>query len=238
MLLRILVPSLIIAAAVSSQEVSMARIFIGVIIVFFVNLGKIYGIIKCMKGLKFKFLVLVVAGFLMMSGFGSPVWAAGNCGGVKTNIISCSDENGVLGIISLVLTILSFGIGALATFGIVIEGIRYMTAQDNMEQIKTAKKRIFQIVVGLLAYAMLWAFVNWLVPGGIFSSGRSWEATKSKGTEPAESDLDRKKKEENKKKPEKEKADIRKQGSEDLESIKRGGVNNENHLQNVHILAE
>ncbi len=61
------------------------------------------------------------------------------------------------------------GIGILAVGGILYASILYASASDNMEQTKKAKDIIKQVVIGIIAYAAMYLFLNFLIPGGIFS---------------------------------------------------------------------
>lgn len=93
---------------------------------------------------------------------------------VDTSILSgcdCPDENGqkgkggaVMGILRLVVEILTASIGVLATLGLSISGIQYLTAGGNEEQTRKAKRRIFEIVIGLAAYVLIYALLYFLVP--------------------------------------------------------------------------
>lgn len=74
----------------------------------------------------------------------------------------------IFSLLNTILTILTYGVGIAGTLGIVISGIQYLTARDNEAQLTKAKSRLVNIVIGLVAYALLWAFLQWLIPGGIF----------------------------------------------------------------------
>lgn len=50
---------------------------------------------------------------------------------------------------------------------IAVAGIQYSTAGDDSNKVAEAKKRIINVLVALLSYFFLYAFINWLVPGGI-----------------------------------------------------------------------
>ncbi|MBR3204639.1 hypothetical protein IKF81_03080 [Candidatus Saccharibacteria bacterium] len=95
----------------------------------------------------------------------------GRCGdgGVKTSILGKDGcyEGGVADILATILTIMTFGVGAAGVLGIVIAGIQYMTAGGNEMQMTKAKNRIVQVVIGLVGYGLLWALLEWLIPGGI-----------------------------------------------------------------------
>ena len=93
---------------------------------------------------------------------------------VDTSILSgcdCPDENGqkgkggaIMSILKLVVEILTVSIGALATVGLGISGIQYLTAGGNEEQTRKAKRRILEIVLGLVAYVLAYAFLNFIIP--------------------------------------------------------------------------
>ena len=67
-------------------------------------------------------------------------------------------------IVRLVIDILSILIGIAGVIGIVIVGIQYLTAGGNEEQTRKAKRRLFEIVIGLVAYAAAYALLAWLLP--------------------------------------------------------------------------
>lgn len=71
---------------------------------------------------------------------------------------------GVYTVLDLVMTILTIGIGVTALIGITISGITYLTAKDNVEKTTKAKRRIFEIVIGLVAYAAIWGILTFLLP--------------------------------------------------------------------------
>lgn len=97
--------------------------------------------------------------------------SAAECGGAETAIISCTDdEGGVWHILNLIINILSIGVGILGIIGISVAGIQFLTAKDSPEQVKKAKTRIGQIVVGLALYASLFTVAQWLLPGGLINA--------------------------------------------------------------------
>ncbi|MBQ9029712.1 hypothetical protein IJ114_03025 [Candidatus Saccharibacteria bacterium] len=108
----------------------------------------------------------------MMMGLGAllttPVFAACPEGSVDTNLFGCvSGENGdgIYLVLNVILTVMTFGVGILGTIGIVIAGIQYATAKDNEQQMAKAKMRIFQIVIGMVIWAVLYFALRWLLPG-------------------------------------------------------------------------
>ena len=94
---------------------------------------------------------------------------------VETNLFGTVEDDGsgcgVYTVLNLILTILTYGVGIAATVGLVISAITYLTAGDDTGNTAKAKTRIFEIVIGLLLYAMMWAALNWLLPGGLLNTG-------------------------------------------------------------------
>lgn len=78
---------------------------------------------------------------------------------------------GVYLILNFVLDFLSYGVAIVAVISIVAFGIQYMTAGGNEQQVIKAKKRIVQILIGVAAYATMYAGINFLLPGGKLNSG-------------------------------------------------------------------
>lgn len=84
---------------------------------------------------------------------------------VKTSILPAGMD--IAGLLTLILKILVYGLGAAATIGVVVAGILYLTARDNEAQVVAAKKRLFDVVLGLVAWALMWTVLNWLIPGSL-----------------------------------------------------------------------
>lgn len=89
---------------------------------------------------------------------------------VDTNILTGCDCTGantggsVTNILDLVINIMTIGIGILGVIGITIVGIQYLTAGGNEEKTRKAKHRMFEIVIGLVAYVVIYAALKWLMP--------------------------------------------------------------------------
>ena len=45
----------------------------------------------------------------------------------------------------------------------------YAAAQSDENEVKKAKDMIRNVVIGLILYALMWSFAQWLIPGGIFT---------------------------------------------------------------------
>lgn len=101
------------------------------------------------------------------------------CAGVETAIISCEQtggdnpapqQSGVWGLLLITLNIMTAGVGIAAVGGIVWAAILYSSAADSAEQVKKAKEIIRNVAIGLISYALMYLFLNFLIPGGIFSA--------------------------------------------------------------------
>ncbi len=108
------------------------------------------------------------------------VYAEGNNGcGIDTALISCADDpvnnsgsiedNGIWKLLLMALRIMTAGVGVLAVGGIVYGAILYTSAGDRSEQVKKAISVITNVVIGLIAYIGMYAVLEFLIPGGIFS---------------------------------------------------------------------
>lgn len=127
----------------------------------------------------------------LMIGFGtlfiSPVVSAASCGDAQTSILGCdtcpdggsagsdgfcsdgkTKPDAIMGILRLVIKILTAGVGIAAVGGIAYGSILYTTAGGSLDNTKKAKQIIYNVVIGLVAYALMYSFLNFLMPGGIF----------------------------------------------------------------------
>lgn len=98
------------------------------------------------------------------------------CGGVKTSIVKCTQDGGggtestgVWGILLLAINILTAGVGVLAIAGIIYGSVLYTSAAGSAEQVKKAIGIITNVVIGIVAYAVMYSFLNFLIPGGLFN---------------------------------------------------------------------
>lgn len=62
----------------------------------------------------------------------------------------------------------SLGLGLIAVFFLTIAGIQYSASQDNPQAVAAAKTRIVNVVIGIVIYFLMYAAIQWLIPGGAF----------------------------------------------------------------------
>lgn len=101
------------------------------------------------------------------------------CGGVQTSIIQCTqdgganakaEQTGLWGVLLLVINILTAGVGVAAIGGIVYGSILYTSAGGSPEQVKKAIGIITNVVIGVIAYALMFSLLNFIIPGGLFTN--------------------------------------------------------------------
>lgn len=99
------------------------------------------------------------------------------CGGVSTSILECDNNNpsgslegtGLWQILIIAINILTAGVGIAAVAGIVYGSFLYTTAGGSPEQVKKAIGVITNVVIGVVAYAGMYIFLNFIIPGGLFT---------------------------------------------------------------------
>ena len=129
-------------------------------------------------GMKIKQTVMVLALLMGLGGlFVGPVASAGNCGGVTTLIFNCLQsggpspdptKSGAWGILTTAIQILTAGVGVAAVAGIVWGSILFTTAGGKPDHVKKANMVLTNTVLGIIIYAVMVAFLNFIIPGGVF----------------------------------------------------------------------
>lgn len=89
---------------------------------------------------------------------------ATNCSGPR----DCISKNPLIKSLGLVFDVLS-AIVAMAVVGVIIYGgIRYSASGGDPNAVAQAKKIIANAILAFVGYIFLYAFLQWLVPGGLF----------------------------------------------------------------------
>lgn len=101
-------------------------------------------------------------------------YAATECGGEKTAVIECGGStNGVWALLLLIINIMTAGVGILAVGGIVYASVLWTTAEDKQDQVNKAKNMITNTVIGIVAFALMWSGLQFIIPGGVFDRNYS-----------------------------------------------------------------
>ena len=101
---------------------------------------------------------------------------ATTCDTVPTAIIECNDakgdyknvkDNGVWELLKLTLNILTAVIGVAAVGGIAYGAALYAGAADSPDRAKKGMEFIKNVVIGVIAYGLMYVMLNFLIPGGV-----------------------------------------------------------------------
>ncbi len=89
-----------------------------------------------------------------------------SCDGLSKQ--ECLEKNPIVKWINWGINLVAGVVGVGAVLMIIWAGIQYTTARDNAQAVAAAKQKIINVVIGIAAFIFLYAFLNWLVPGGVF----------------------------------------------------------------------
>lgn len=131
-----------------------------------------------MKTIKTLIGTLLIAFFAAVPVFLSPLSASAHPGVVaQLNFdadcsvgpgVELTTENcGIIAYLVLAINLLSAAAGLAIVASIMIAGYQYMTARDNSGQIEAARKRIVWALMALVLFVFTYAFLNFIVPGGV-----------------------------------------------------------------------
>lgn len=67
------------------------------------------------------------------------------------------------------INLLSISFGLLAVISLILGGIQYSTSEGDPQKVSKAKSRIINTIVAIVAYFFLYAFLQFLIPGGLFN---------------------------------------------------------------------
>ena len=121
-------------------------------------------------------LAFVFVSFAFTAPLSQPVLAA-TCGGVDTAILDCGgskdaknvEDTGIWNLLLIAINILTTGVGVAALGGIVYGAFLYTSAGGSPDKVKRAREIFVNVVIGVIAFAAMYALLNFLIPGGVFS---------------------------------------------------------------------
>lgn len=100
-----------------------------------------------------------------------------NCGsgGVKLGTaiggdrcVGSDTQNPIFDYLARLLKFLSGILGLLFVLIIIAAGVQYIISGGNSEETKSAKNRLKAAITGLLLFSMMYAILNFIIPGGLF----------------------------------------------------------------------
>ena len=68
----------------------------------------------------------------------------------------------------MTIRIMTAGVAILAIGGLIYGGVLYTSAGPNQGQIARAKDVIRNVIIGIIAFALMFSLLQWLIPGGVF----------------------------------------------------------------------
>ncbi len=86
----------------------------------------------------------------------------------QTKVQNCLTQSPVVAKLQTVIDFLSAGVGIIIVGVIVVGGIQYTIAGSSPQALTAARQRITNGLIALFAFLFIFAFLQWLIPGGIF----------------------------------------------------------------------
>lgn len=92
-----------------------------------------------------------------------------DCTASNNNLEACVHKNPLVNRLREIINFLAAGVGVVVVFGIIVGGIQYITAGDNPTKVQAARQRILNAILALIAFGLAYAFLQYLIPGGLFN---------------------------------------------------------------------
>jgi hypothetical protein len=129
-----------------------------------------------MKTLKTKLKILLSTLLLLCALFVPATALAAECKtsatpsspATQTAIDKCLESNPIVYRLNQVINFLSVGVGIVITGVIIVGGIQYILAGDNATALAAARQRIINGLIALGSFLLMYSFLQWLIPGGVF----------------------------------------------------------------------
>lgn len=123
--------------------------------------------------IKLVFVMSVAAIVASVSIFVAPVARATECAGVNTYFDwECGEHGGGDGFSQILLTIYNWmaaGVSVGVVIGILFGAVLYASAGGDEAKTKTAIATIRNSVTALILFFLMWSFLNFVTPGGLFA---------------------------------------------------------------------
>jgi len=88
-----------------------------------------------------------------------------DCNGLTSS--QCLKNNPITSNLNDAVNFLSAGVGIVVIGVIILGGIQYTLAGDNATATKAARQRIINGLIALFAFLFTYAFLQWIIPGGL-----------------------------------------------------------------------
>jgi amino acid transporter len=95
-----------------------------------------------------------------------------DCNGVQVSVdVQCSaSDNPILGYLGGIANFLAAGVGVVVVAVVAFSGVQYITSRGDPQKLTAAKSRLVNALIGLICFIFLYAFLQWLIPGGLFGN--------------------------------------------------------------------
>ena len=101
----------------------------------------------------------------------TPVKSQSNLGNgcVGQTPSTCVKNNKIVKWVNVIVNFLAGLVGIVVAGSIIFAGIQYTLAEDNPQKVSAARDRIVKSITALLVFLFIYAILQWLIPGGVFS---------------------------------------------------------------------
>lgn len=89
-------------------------------------------------------------------------------GSTQDQLKACYAGNPLVARFNTLINVLSIAVGFIVVIMVIVGGIQYSTAGSNPQAVAAARKKIFNAVISLVALLLVYSFMQWITPGGIF----------------------------------------------------------------------
>ncbi len=100
-------------------------------------------------------------------GSGNASGTGGTSGTSGASSSGVPSDNPIVKDINMIVNFLAGLVGVVVVGSIIYGGIQYIMAGDNPQAVSAAKDRITNSLIALVAFGFMYAFLQWLVPGGV-----------------------------------------------------------------------
>lgn len=83
--------------------------------------------------------------------------------GEELNTENC----GILYYAQKIIDVMTALVGVVVVIMIIVGGIQYSASRNDPGAVAAAKQKIVNAVIALLVYIFMWAFLQWIIPGGV-----------------------------------------------------------------------
>ncbi len=130
-----------------------------------------------------KKIINVLAGLLLLGSISFAVFNVTNanaleCGVLPDSICANAEKkpeggqvrnSAVWQLLLAIVNIMTAGVAILAVGGIIYGAVLYTSAGPNQGQVAKAREILMNVVIGVVAFALMYSLLQWLIPGGVFN---------------------------------------------------------------------